>query len=344
MKFDLALSVTRPQGFRLEVSWRGETDALALVGPSGSGKSTVLGLLAGVERAAGHIALDGVEQSGTPLHRRCLGYVTQDALLFPHLSVAQNLRYSPRARRPDDSGVRGNDVIDALHLGELLDRKPRHLSGGERRRVALARALMSAPRLLLLDEPFAGLDAIRRRDALSVLRHVRARFGTPVVLVSHVPEEIVGLADHALRLDGGRVVASGAAASVLRAGETRVDNHLTGKVLSDHAGNVEVDGCVLATAVPPGVTGSVRLACFAHDVLLATQRPHGLSARNILETEITRLEHAGDAVLVHLARPRLVATLTPDAVRDLSLDQCLEAGTRVFALLKATSISYLGPA
>ncbi|MDG2148198.1 MAG: ATP-binding cassette domain-containing protein [Planctomycetota bacterium] len=338
MKFDLALSLTRPQGFCLDVSWSGDVDALALVGPSGSGKSTALGLLAGVEKHQGHLRLDGVEQAGTPLHRRRMGHVTQDALLFPHLTVMQNLHYSPWAHTlHGEGGVKEADVIDALHLEPLLDRRPRHLSGGERRRVALGRALMSVPRLLLLDEPFAGLDAQRRRDALSVLRHVRARFGTPLVLVSHVPEDIVGLAEHALRLEEGRLVANGAATSVLSAGETRVDNHMTGRVQPD--GRVEVDGCDLVTAVPRGITGSVRLACFAHDILLATERPHGLSARNVVETQVTKLEEAGDAVLVHVARPAVAATLTPDAVSELSL----APGQRVFALMKATSISYLGP-
>lgn len=338
MKFDLSLLLTRSQGFRLDVSWTGDVEALALVGPSGSGKSTVLGLLAGFERHRGHLRLDGVEQGGTPLHRRRMGYVTQDALLFPHLTVMQNLHYSPwvHALR-GDGGVKESDVIDALHLEHLLDRRPRHLSGGERRRVALGRALMSVPRLLLLDEPFAGLDAQRRRDALSVLRHVRARFGTPLVLVSHVPEDIVGLAEHALRLEEGKLVASGAAASVLSAGETRVDNHMTGQVQGD--GRVVVDGCELVTAVPRGVTGGVRLACFAHDVLLATERPRGLSARNVVETEVIQLEEAGDAVLVHVARPAVAATLTRDAVTELGL----APGQRVFALMKATSISYLGP-
>jgi len=332
VRYDLDVDLARRTGFRLEVAWSGETDALALVGPSGSGKTTLLDLLAGVETGGrGSVRLDGAEQRGVPLHRRRVGYVTQDALLFPHLSVAENLRYGRHAGPLDE-------VVDALHLRPLLDRRPRRLSGGERRRVALARALVSRPRLLLLDEPFAGLDAQRRRDALSLLRLVRARFGTPLVVVSHVPEEIVGLADTALRLEDGRLVAHGPAASVLRAGETRVDNHLTGRVVEGT--RVEVDGVELVADVPPGVTGAVRLACFAHDVLLATEPPRGLSARNVVPTRVLRLEALGDSVLVHLERPRLLATLTPHAVRELALRE----GAPVHAVLKATSVSLLGPA
>ncbi len=333
MKFDFVLQLARKQGFALDVSWQGETHALALVGPSGSGKSTALGLLAGLEKHAGHVRFDGEDQGPRALHQRRVGYVTQEDLLFPHLSVAQNLQFSPHARQDLT-----RDVIDALHLGALLQRMPRNLSGGERRRVSLGRALVSAPRLLLLDEPFAGLDAQRRRDALSIVRAVQERFGTPVILVSHVADEIVGVAEIALRLEQGRVVSSGSAVSVLRAGETRVDNHLTGRVLSHN--EVDVEGCVLAAALSAGDAGVVRLACFAHDVLLATERPRALSARNILETEVTRVERAGDAALVHLARPRLVATLTHDAVRELGI----VPGRRVFALIKATSVSCLGPA
>ena len=329
MKFDVDLRAGRG-AFRLELAFTCETDALAVVGPSGAGKSSLLDVLAGLARAEGHVRLDGRDVLGVPVEERGVGHVTQDALLFPHLDVAANLRFSPRAGPVDE-------VVDALHLRPLLERMPANLSGGERRRVALARALVSRPSLLLLDEPFAGLDALRRRHALSLLAMVRRRFGVPLVLVSHVPEEIVGVARHALRLQDGRVVAQGAPASVLRAGETAVDNHLRGRVVGPD--RVEVDGCELAATLPPDATGEVRLACFAHDVLLARGRPEGLSARNLLETRVAALEPAGEVVLVHLERPALVATLTPGAVSELSL----EAGSPVWAVLKATSVTCLGP-
>jgi len=333
MRFDVALSMSG----RLDVAFACTTDALAIVGPSGAGKSSLLDGLAGVAPGRGHVRLDGHDVRGVPLERRRVGYLTQDALLFPHLSVAENLAFSPRAVQAHDV-LDSGDVVEALHLGPLLERRPRHLSGGERRRVALARALLSAPEILLLDEPFAGLDAQRRRDALSIVQSVRRRFGMPMVLVSHVPEEIVGVAEYALRLEQGRLVAEGPAPSVLRSGETRVDNHLQGEVLDDH--RVRVGGRELVAALPAGLAGDVRLACFAHDILLARERPQAISARNVFPARVASLVDAGDAVLVELDAPRLVATLTPAAVAELDL----APGREIFALLKATSLCYLGPA
>ena len=215
MKFDLSLLLTRSQGFRLDVSWTGDVEALALVGPSGSGKSTVLGLLAGFERHRGHLRLDGVEQGGTPLHRRRMGYVTQDALLFPHLTVMQNLHYSPwvHALR-GDGGVKESDVIDALHLEHLLDRRPRHLSGGERRRVALGRALMSVPRLLLLDEPYEGLAPVIVHEIERILMGIK-ELGITTVIVEQNAIAALKLADSAIILDTGEIVFRGSAQEVL---------------------------------------------------------------------------------------------------------------------------------
>ncbi len=150
MKFEIEARIPRPAGFILDASFLCEAQTVGIVGPSGSGKSTLLDAIAGIEPGA-RVVLDGEDVSERPLHRRDVGYVTQDALLFPHLSVRSNLLFSPRA------GALG-DVPAALGIERLLERMPRHLSGGERRRVALARAVLSRPRLLLLDEPFAGLD------------------------------------------------------------------------------------------------------------------------------------------------------------------------------------------
>ncbi len=201
MKLELNISIRRRSGFALELSERCDADAVGLVGPSGSGKSTLLDAIAGIE-PGGRIVLDGFDLSLFPIHRRQLGYVPQEAALFPHLDVRRNLLYSPRAESL-------GDVPAALGIEGLLDRMPRNLSGGERRRVALARALLSRPRLLLLDEPLTGLDEPRRQEALRLIREVRQRYRLPMVVVSHRADEVAALSDWTLRLENGRVAGRG---------------------------------------------------------------------------------------------------------------------------------------
>jgi len=328
MKFEFEVRERRRTGFSLEVRESIEADSVGLVGPSGSGKSTLLDSVAGVESGA-RVILGGVDCSRVPLEKREVGYVTQDALLFPHLSVRENLLYSPRAK---DLG----DVPQALGVGHLLERMPRNLSGGERRRVALGRAILSRPRVLLLDEPFGGLDETRRREAMSLLDQVRRTYRLPMILVSHLADEVIGLTDWAIRLEEGRVVARGPSVTVLRASETQIDNYVTGTVVGP--GRVRVGSTELSVILPDAATGSVRLACYAHDILLATREPEQISARNVLRTRVSSIEGSGAAALVELEEPHLRALLTLRAIESLAL----KPGAEVFAILKATSIAYLG--
>ncbi len=209
MNLEVDADVRRPNGFHLRVRICCETPSLGLVGPSGSGKSTLLDAIAGIEPGA-RVVLDGRDLSRVPLHRRGVGYLAQDALLFPHLSVRRNLSYSPDANSIEE-------VASAVGISHLLDRMPRHLSGGERRRAALARAIVGRPRLLLLDEPFAGLDEARSREAVQLVRRVMLDYRIPLIVVSHRAEEVLGVADHAIRLEEGRVRDSGPSAALLRA-------------------------------------------------------------------------------------------------------------------------------
>jgi molybdate transport system ATP-binding protein len=330
VRFEIDAAIRRPSGFVLAARFSCEADALGLVGPSGSGKSTLLDAIAGIEKGA-RVVLDGADCSAVPLARRRVGYVTQDALLFPHLTVRGNLLYSPRAGPIDD-------VARALQIDGLLDRMPRHLSGGERRRVALARVLASRPRILLLDEPFSGLDETRRRDAMSLLSGVRRAFGIPMVIVSHRADEIIGLTDWAIRLEEGRLVAAGPGPTLLRASDTHMDNYLEGRVLD--SGRICVDGVELAAMVPDRVEGRVRVACYAHDVLLGTQEPRGLSARNVLPVTVFSVPQDRDPVLVEVGPPRLRVLVTRDALESLGLGP----GMPAYAVVKATSIVYLGAA
>lgn len=324
------IHIHRSAGFNLACRVECDADALGIVGPSGSGKSTLLAAVAGIERAA-KLTLDGEDLTSIPVHRRRLGYVTQDAALFPHLSVRRNLQFAPQARDIEGAAA-------ALHIDHLLERMPRNLSGGERRRVALARAIAAQPRLLLLDEPFAGLDEALRRDAMSLLHRARRTFNIPMILVSHLAEEIVGLTDWAIRLEDGAIRASGPSASILRGGETHIDNHLVGEFAAP--GRFVVEGVQLSVAFADQPAGLARAACFAHDIMLATRRPEEISARNVLPVTIIESTPAGDAILLTIAPPRLRVIVTPAAAAALDLSP----GRAAFAIIKATSIVCLGPA
>jgi len=202
--------------FLLNVSFTSDTTATALFGPSGAGKTSVINMIAGlVAPERGRIVLDGdvLFDSGTgtnvPAWRRRLGYVFQEGRLFPHFSVKRNLDYgrwiSGRARDPKQF----SHVIELLDIGHLLDRRPGKLSGGERQRVAVGRALLMQPRLLLLDEPLASLDAARKYDILPYLERLRDEAHVPLIYVSHNAAEIKRVANRVVRLESGKVVETG---------------------------------------------------------------------------------------------------------------------------------------
>lgn len=202
--FDIDVHLVRGR-FERRVRLRSEARVLALVGASGSGKSSLLHAIAGLVRPrAGRIALGGrvlldrEARIDLPAHRRRLGYVFQDGRLFPHLNVAGNLRYgAPR----EPGRIAFDDVVELLGLSPLLTRRPVALSGGEAQRVALGRALLSQPRVLLLDEPVSMLDFERRDELLAYLERVRDVAALPMIYVSHHPGEVARLADDVHRLD-----------------------------------------------------------------------------------------------------------------------------------------------
>lgn len=196
-------------GFQVEARFRSGGRVVAIEGPSGAGKTTLLQAIAGliaVERAV--FAVDGGPVVDTPAglapppHRRRLGYVFQDARLFPHLTVARNIAFGSRFAA---EAVKMGPILDLLGLSALMHRWPRSLSGGEKRRVAVARALASAPRMLLLDEPFAGLDAARRAELIPYLLRLKSETALPMLLVSHDPRDAEALADDRVAMIDGRV-------------------------------------------------------------------------------------------------------------------------------------------
>jgi molybdate transport system ATP-binding protein len=213
----LAVDVEKQLGaFNLAVRFNAAGGATALFGPSGSGKTSVVNMIAGLLKPdRGTIAIDNMvlfdaaTGINVPPHRRCIGYVFQEGRLFPHLSVRQNLDYGRRMNgRPRDA-KEFERIAALLDIGHLLERRPRMLSGGERQRVAVGRALLMGPRLLLLDEPLASLDAAHKREILPYLARLRDEAKIPIVYVSHTPAEVRRIATDVVRLDAGRVVATG---------------------------------------------------------------------------------------------------------------------------------------
>ena len=210
---DIDISWSRGR-FTLTASARFSQQISGLCGASGSGKSTLLALIAGLKRPdSGSISLDGRLLVDTktglfvPPEKRNIGLVFQDAQLFPHMSVRENLLYGFRRRKADCRRFSLNKIVALLEVGALLDRSPRHLSGGEKQRIALGRALLFSPELLLLDEPMASLDEDRKQQILPFLLRVRDELGIPMIYVSHAMEEVRYLTSAVWRCEGGKIIA-----------------------------------------------------------------------------------------------------------------------------------------
>jgi molybdate transport system ATP-binding protein len=328
-------------------------DVTALFGPSGAGKTTLLRVIAGLEnRAAGRIALDDAiwqdreSKHFVPPHKRNLGYVFQDGRLFPHLTVEKNLRFSERRATHADALTLA-DVAAALDLTALLPRNPASLSGGEQRRVAIGRALLRNPALMLMDEPLSALDAKRKAEIIPYIARLPHDFGIPILYVTHNVEEVTRLATRIVLLAQGQVAANGDAIEVLEridleplaghleAGailEVRAKAHLNGMTTLDVAGQ---DLRIPGTAVAPG--SGLRLRIQARDVALATQPPQGLSIRNILRARILSIDLVEEIfaeVLLDVGGQHLRSRVTREAVDDLQL----ASGQEVFALIKSVAI------
>ena len=354
----LRFSFTRMQGdFSLDVAGDFGPGITALFGPSGSGKTTLLNCLAGLFKPdEGEIVLYGRDlyrgspKMFVPPEKRRIGLVFQDGALFPHMSVSGNIMYG-RARTPEaDRRLDVDHVVELLGLRPLMDRSPGSLSGGERQRVAIARALAMSPGLLLLDEPMASLDARLRGVVLSYLRRVHDDLGIPMVYVSHSISEVLALADDALVLSRGRVVASGRPSRMLLdpavGGMFRddpVENLLDGTVIerggTGQSGRVRVGAIEIVTPPMDRPAGApVIVALGAEEIILATEKPSGLSARNVIAGSITDLDPVVDGVYasVDIGVPMLVA-LTQGAVDALSL----ERGQDAYLVFKTSSIKLL---
>ncbi|MGF1543512.1 MAG: molybdenum ABC transporter ATP-binding protein [Parvularculaceae bacterium] len=346
--------VMRFPGFDLDVEARFALDGVtAIVGPSGAGKSTLLRLIAGFARPdAGRIAfgdevwVDVAARRVAPACARGVGVVFQDGRLFDHLTVGENLSYADR--RSAKAGLTAPsraDVVERLALSRLMARSPASLSAGERQRVALGRALLARPRLLLLDEPLANLDRPGRAEILPFLEATLRDARVPALYVTHDLDEAARLADRALALCAGRIDAEGPFADVLAALADDAEIEPSALIVAtlsrydadDGVCELDFDGgrIVLPRASPPPA-GAVRLRVRAGDVALATERPRGVSIRNVFDGVVDRITYAGPYadVGVAIGGTRLVARITKAAAVDLRL----AAGRPVFALVKSAAI------
>lgn len=361
----LSVHVTLPlDRFGLDVAFETTHRVTGIFGVSGSGKTTLLETVAGLRRGArGRIALNGdvwldpTQRVRVAPERRGIGYVPQDSLLFPHLDVLGNLRAGHgRARRgTGDVEATLDGVVKVLGLQPLLSRVPSTLSGGERQRVALGRALCSGPRLLLLDEPLASLDAALRRKVLPFLRRVRDEFALPMLLVSHDPVEVQALCDDLVVLNEGRIVARGEPRAVLTRPEVfslgegegeGFQNVIPARVVEtrDGVSVVRLGGAaegplltVHRSGLAPG--RSLLVGIPADEITLALQPPPGLSARNAIPARVERVQQVGASRLVTVrvaeGAPPLVAEVTADALADLHV----APGTGLYLLVKASAVT-----
>lgn len=345
--------------FRLDVDFdapmRGIT---AIFGPSGCGKTTVLRCVAGLRHLAGRLTVGGTvwqdDDAGVfrKPNQRPVGYVFQEASLFPHLSVQGNLTYGARRRAgTGHSGELGFDeVVELLGIAGLVERSVSGLSGGERQRVAIGRALLSHPRLLLMDEPLASLDESAKEEILPYLEALHANLAVPILYVSHDVREVARLADTMIVLSNGRNLCEGSVEDVLERldldlGESRFESGvvLHARVVDhdprfqmthlDHFGQK-----ILIPAAPVQPGDEVRLRIRARDVALATEKPRSISVRNVLSGTVREIAERRDTafaeVLVGLGGGRLRARITRDALADLGLT----AGAPVYALVKSITI------
>ncbi len=334
--------------FALDVDLTAPAGLTCLFGRSGSGKTTVINAVAGLMRPdEARIMLDGQPLHDLPPHRRRIGYVFQDARLFPHLTVAQNLGYAARVRR---RRVQGFDrIVSLLGIEALLSRRPATLSGGERQRVAIGRALLSDPQLLLMDEPLAALDEDRKAEILPHIEALRDQFGLPILYVSHSLAEVARLATTIAVIEAGRLAAIGPAAELLSDPATAPILGLrdAGAILTARIEAQESDGLtrLASPAGPlwlPHVAGrpgqAVRIRIMAQDVILSLDRPQGLSALNVLPATVLALqdgEGLGTLVQLDLAGQRLLARVTRRSAAALGL----APGLPVFAIVKSVAVA-----
>ncbi len=348
----LEVDVDHARGdFRLTARFTAAPGLTALFGRSGSGKSTLVDIVGGLVRPdRGRVAIDGHVLVDTergvfvPKHRRRIGYVFQDSRLFPHLSVRRNLLYGRWFNR-DGSGARTDldSVVQLLGIGHLLERRPASLSGGEKQRVAIGRALLARPQVLLMDEPLASLDESRRSEILPFLERLRDEAGVPILYVSHSVAEVARLATTVVIITEGRITAVGPVADILPLADSGDGGSVLDATVAGHDETFQLT--ILASAagelqVPrlsAPVGAAVRAYIRSRDIMISLRPPEEISALNVLAGRIVAIQPsaAGAQAEVRLDcnGATLIARLTGKSVQRLAL----EPGKPVYAVIKSVS-------
>ncbi|NMN58336.1 molybdate transport system ATP-binding protein [Xanthobacter sp. SG618] len=358
---EIDVSLARSTGFHLKANLRApETGVTALFGRSGCGKTTVIQLVAGsLTPDSGHIRVGDTvfydRQAGInlPMEQRAVGYVFQDARLFPHMTIENNLRYGERrTKRPRT--IQFDAVVEMLGVGHLLKRRPHTLSGGEKQRIAIGRALLSQPRLLLMDEPLASLDEMRKGEILPYLERLRDELSLPILYVSHSIEEVLRLADAVAALSDGKVIACGPLSDVLSRPEllpvigrfdigTILDCTVTAHDPDLGLSTVSfADGELRVPLVGRPVGAPARARIRSRDVSLSLSRPMDVSVTNRISgtiSAITRAEGPFSEVELALSAGRLSSLVTQESVLRLGL----EPGMQVWAMIKAVTVDSRPP-
>ncbi len=361
----IRIKVTRKLGaFALDAAFEADSAGItALFGRSGAGKTSIVNMLAGLLRPdTGRIEIDGRvlfdHEKGIDLapEKRRLGYVFQESRLFPHYTVRGNLRYGMRRRDAAARKIDFDTVVEVLGIGHLLDRRPRALSGGEKQRVALGRARLTSPELLLMDEPLASLDGPRKQEVLPLIEALRDRFAVPIVYVTHSMDEIVRLADTLVLVDDGKVAAVGPLEELTSRLDLRplTGRYEAGSVIVARVAEHDAEYALSLLDFPGGtfrvprldlpVGARLRVRIRARDVSIAVKRPEGLSDLNVFAGTVEqigrpvgsgggpeldlRLDIGGTPLWVRISRR---------AFEDLGLAQ----GSSVYAVIKGTSIDRL---
>ncbi len=359
MTIEFCARLTRPQfDFDIDVLLANDR-VTSLFGPSGSGKTTFLRILAGFEKSAqGRISVGGTvwldSQAGLflPPHRRAMGWVPQEVDLFSHLNIEGNLRFGAKRLRKQRKGLSFEDIVRWLNLSEFLTRDPRELSGGQKQRVAIGRALLSGPRILLLDEPVSALDSEARFEILPLLDDLRQKLEIPIVYVSHSLTEVARLADEVVCLEAGRVSRRGAtkdlfasidfAPDASREQGAVLEAHVFAHDLADHLSQVRtVAGDLWIPRTDMAIGSRVRLQILARDVSIATESVEHDSILNVLPGVVSKLEEVALGIFVVRIecgvgeeKVPLLARLTKRSKEKLKID----LGSRVFARMKSVGL------
>lgn len=342
--------------FSLDASFTSAGGVTALFGRSGSGKTSMIRIIAGLTKPVygkvtlyGETLADSEKRIFTPGYKRRFGYVFQEARLFPHMTVKQNLNYGRWFSNKSTDTSSQSQIVDMLGIGALLERSPDKLSGGEKQRVAIGRALLSEPRMLLMDEPLAALDEARKAEILPYLERLRDEMNIPIIYVSHSVSEVARLADRVIVMKDGHVEAAGAASDVLSqpAFSHNLERREMGSILSGKIESFEPSHGLVSVRLKnvslqvPAKAGEVgwqaRVLIPARDVMLATVKPEGLSALNILEGCISQISIPEDGmvtVTVDCGGDILMSRITSISRERLSL----QPGKTVFAIIKSAAL------